>query len=70
VTINNFPQHELNLKVGVLVMLLTNINQSLGFCNGTRLLIIWLGGKVLEGEIISGLHRGRCVYSENCSEFC
>jgi ATP-dependent DNA helicase PIF1 len=70
VTINNFPQHELNLKVGVLVMLLRNINWSLGLCNGTWLLIIWLGGKVLEGEIISASHGGRCVNSENCSEFC
>ncbi|KAM0867488.1 hypothetical protein ACQ4PT_041967 [Festuca glaucescens] len=34
VTINNVPQHELNLKVGVPVMLLKNTNQSLGLCNG------------------------------------
>ncbi|KAM0911763.1 hypothetical protein ACQ4PT_013243 [Festuca glaucescens] len=42
VTINNFPHHELNLKVGVPVMLLRNINQSLGLCNGTRLLVVRL----------------------------
>ncbi|KAM0931002.1 hypothetical protein ACQ4PT_000606 [Festuca glaucescens] len=34
VTINNFPHHEIDLKVGVPVMLLRNINQSLGLCNG------------------------------------
>ncbi|KAM0864416.1 hypothetical protein ACQ4PT_043941 [Festuca glaucescens] len=61
VTINNFPHHELNLKVGVPVMLLRNINQSLGLCNGTRLLVVRLGERVLEGEIISGSHKGRRV---------
>ncbi|KAM0918645.1 hypothetical protein ACQ4PT_008729 [Festuca glaucescens] len=41
VTINNFPHHELNLKVGVPVMLLRNINQSLGLCNGFLLHSGW-----------------------------
>jgi ATP-dependent DNA helicase PIF1 len=29
------PNHELKLKVGLPVMLLRNINQSAGLCNGT-----------------------------------
>ncbi|KAM0905470.1 hypothetical protein ACQ4PT_017379 [Festuca glaucescens] len=61
VTINNFPHHEIDLKVGVPVMLLRNINQSLGLCNGTRLLVVHLGERVLEGEIITGSHKGRRV---------
>jgi hypothetical protein len=61
VTINNFPHHELDLKVGVPVMLLRNINQSLGLCNGTRLLVTRLGERVLEGEIITGSHKGARV---------
>jgi hypothetical protein len=36
---NNFPHHELIIKKGVSVMLLRNINQSEGLCNGTRLII-------------------------------
>jgi hypothetical protein len=61
ITINNFPHHELDLKVGVPVMLLRNINQSLGLCNGTRLLVTRLGERVLEGEIITGSHKGARV---------
>lgn len=54
VVITNFPHHRLCLKVGVPVFLLRNINQPLGLCNGTRLLITRLGDRVLEGEIIMG----------------
>jgi ATP-dependent DNA helicase PIF1 len=32
---NNFPQHKLSLKKGVPVMLLRNLNQGEGLCNGT-----------------------------------
>jgi hypothetical protein len=58
INIANFPQHVLSLKLGVPVMLLRNINQSLGLCNGTRLLITRLGDRVLEGEIIIGSNKG------------
>ena len=61
ITINNFPHHKISLKVGVPVMLLRNINQSLGLCNGTRLIITRLGDRVLEGEIITGSHKGERV---------
>lgn len=61
ITINNFPHHKISLKVGVPVMLLRNINQSLGLCNGTRLLITRPGDRVLEGEIITGSHKGERV---------
>ncbi|XP_074374439.1 uncharacterized protein LOC141714842 [Apium graveolens] len=29
------PKHELNIKVGVVVMLMRNLNQIMGLCNGT-----------------------------------
>ena len=35
---NGFPQHLLNLKPGMPIMLLRNINPRLGLCNGTRLI--------------------------------
>jgi len=40
-TINTLglPNHKLRLKVGVPVMLLRNIDQRSGLCNGTRLII-------------------------------
>lgn len=31
------PSHKLNLKVGVPIMLLRNVDQVAGLCNGTRL---------------------------------
>ena len=35
---NGFPQHILNLKSGMPIMLLRNINPRQGLCNGTRLI--------------------------------
>ncbi|KAG2661478.1 hypothetical protein PVAP13_1KG506713 [Panicum virgatum] len=49
---NNYPPHKLRLKVGVPIMLLRNLNQSLGLCNGTRLI----------AEIIIGTHTGEKTY--------
>uniref|UniRef100_A0A3Q7GU07 Uncharacterized protein n=1 Tax=Solanum lycopersicum TaxID=4081 RepID=A0A3Q7GU07_SOLLC len=37
------PNHEVQLKVGTPVMLLRNLNQSEGLCNGTRLIVTHLG---------------------------
>ena len=61
ITINNFPHYKISLKVGVPIMLLRSINQSLGSCNGTRLIITRLGDRVLEGEIITGSNKGQRV---------
>jgi hypothetical protein len=37
------PDHELKLKVGLPVVLLRNINQFAGLCNGTRMTVTQLG---------------------------
>jgi ATP-dependent DNA helicase PIF1 len=58
---NNFPQHKLLLKKGVPIMLLRNLNQSEGLCNGTRLIITALGDMILEAQIITGTHIGKIV---------
>src|SRR6266498_2491801 len=50
---NNFPQHELTLKKGVPVMLLQNLNQSEGLCNGIRLIITALEDMVIEAQIMT-----------------
>ncbi|XP_075521381.1 uncharacterized protein LOC142554603 [Primulina tabacum] len=55
------PNHELNLKVGTPVMLLRNIDHSLGLCNGTRLILTRLGNHVLEGKILTGTNAGHKV---------
>ncbi|XP_021979607.2 uncharacterized protein LOC110875709 [Helianthus annuus] len=53
---------ELVLKVGVPVMLLRNIDQQKGLCNGTRLQITFLGKRVIEAEVISGGNIGTRVF--------
>jgi ATP-dependent DNA helicase PIF1 len=40
ITLVGMPPHHLTLKVGILVILLKNLNAALGLCNGTHL-IIW-----------------------------
>jgi len=40
---NDIANHKLELKVGVPIFLLRNLNQSIGLCNGTRLIINKLG---------------------------
>jgi hypothetical protein len=58
---NSFPQHRIVLKKGTPIMLLRNLNQSEGLCNGTRLIITSLGDKVIEGQIMTGTHKSKIV---------
>nr|XP_015637912.1 uncharacterized protein LOC107280855 [Oryza sativa Japonica Group] len=58
----NFPTHKLVLKEGVVVMLLRNLNQSIGLCNGTRLLVTALGERILQCTILTRSIIGETVY--------
>ncbi|XP_035841591.1 ATP-dependent DNA helicase PIF1-like [Helianthus annuus] len=60
--ISGLPNHRLVLKVGVPVMLLRNIDQQNGLCNGTRLQVTFLGKRVIEAEVISGGNIGTRVF--------
>lgn len=61
----NYPDHRPVLKVGMPVILLRNLNQAMGLCNGTRLLITRLGDCVFEATIMTGLAVGQsCVSLE------
>ncbi len=51
---SGIANHELQLKVGVPILLLCNLNQSIGLCNGTRLIIKRLAQRVIEAETITG----------------
>ncbi|XP_050225540.1 uncharacterized protein LOC126675017 [Mercurialis annua] len=59
---NGFPQYELKLKVHTPIMLLRNLNPSAGLCNGTRLLVVQLGVRVIEAEIVTGSYAGDRVF--------
>ncbi|KAL3639808.1 hypothetical protein CASFOL_014776 [Castilleja foliolosa] len=55
------PKHELHLKVGTPVMLLRNIDHSMGLCNGTRLVVTRLSSHVIECKILTGAKSGEKV---------
>jgi ATP-dependent DNA helicase PIF1 len=59
---SGLPNHKLNLKIGVVVMLLRNVNVSSGLCNGTRLIIKYLGTSVIGAQIVTGTNIGDVVY--------
>lgn len=50
--------HELKLKVGVVVMLMRNLNKTLGLCNGTRMMVTKFLQHCVECEVISGQFKG------------
>jgi ATP-dependent exoDNAse (exonuclease V) alpha subunit len=58
---NNFPEHVIRLKIGVPIMLLRNLNQTEGLCNGSRLIVTQLGNKVIEARLITSAHAGKDV---------
>ena len=52
------PPHNLILKEGVVVMLLRNLNQTVGLCNGTRLIVRKCLKHTVICDIIGGSHAG------------
>ncbi|KAL3630442.1 hypothetical protein CASFOL_023426 [Castilleja foliolosa] len=57
------PPHELALKINTPVILIRNINQTLGLCNGTRLIVSQLLPRIIEAQIITGTSVGTRVYT-------
>mgnify|MGYP001809636379 CR=1 FL=1 len=55
------PPHELHLNVGAPIILLRNLNPSMGLVNGTRMVVRALGRRALDAEIMTGSHVGRPV---------
>ncbi|XP_045793087.1 uncharacterized protein LOC123888169 [Trifolium pratense] len=59
---SGIPNHRLTLKVGVPIMLLRNIDQAGGLCNGTRLQVRDLGKNIIKATFINGKHAGETVF--------
>ncbi|XP_057451809.1 uncharacterized protein LOC130743584 [Lotus japonicus] len=59
---SGIPNHKLNLKVGIPIMLLRNIDQSIGLCNGTRLIVTDLTKNVISASILTGKKMGEKVF--------
>jgi ATP-dependent DNA helicase PIF1 len=59
---SSITNHKLEVKVGVPILLLHNLNQSIGLCNGTKLIVKKLGQRVIEVEIITGNNVGKHVF--------
>lgn len=59
---SEFPNHHIKLKVGTPIMLMRNIDQFKGLCNGTRLIVTKMGTRVLEDEIMGGKGHGKIIY--------
>ncbi len=59
---SGITNHKLELKVGVPIFLLRNLNQSIRLCNGTRLIVKRLGQPVIEMEIITRNNVSKCVF--------
>ncbi|XP_057291716.1 ATP-dependent DNA helicase pif1-like isoform X1 [Hydractinia symbiolongicarpus] len=57
-TPSGMPPHQLNVKVGCVVMLLRNLSLKDGLCNGTRLMVRNLRANVIDCEILTGIRRG------------
>ena len=56
-----WPPHELNLKLGIVIICLRNISRSLGIANGTRLIITGLHNHSIQADILTGARAGQPV---------
>lgn len=62
ITASGIPNHKIKLKVGVPIMLMRNLEPTVGLCNRTRLIVTKMGRYVLEAKVITGDNIGEKVY--------
>ncbi|KAG5562253.1 hypothetical protein RHGRI_005099 [Rhododendron griersonianum] len=59
---SGLPPFKLDLKIGCPIMLLRNIAPKAGLCNGTRLMVVRCGARVIEAQILTGDKFGNLVF--------
>ncbi|XP_058784650.1 ATP-dependent DNA helicase pfh1-like [Vicia villosa] len=59
---SGLPNHLITLKVGCPIMLMQNIDQSEGLCNGTRLIVTKMANHVIEAQVMGGKGHGKVIY--------
>ena len=59
---SGISSHWLKFKIGVPIMLLRNIDQANGLCNGTRLQVIDLKKNVISAVVIIGTNIGEKIF--------
>jgi ATP-dependent DNA helicase PIF1 len=59
---SGISNHRLKLRVGCPVMLMRNIDQANGLCNGTRLTVTHLGKSTIPATVITGKGAGTKVF--------
>jgi len=56
------PNHRLKLRIGCPIMLMRNIDQANGLCNGTRLTATHLGNSTIGATIITGKRTDTMIF--------
>uniref|UniRef100_A0A0R0L851 ATP-dependent DNA helicase n=1 Tax=Glycine max TaxID=3847 RepID=A0A0R0L851_SOYBN len=64
---SGLSNHCIKIKIRSPIMLLRNLDQTQGLCNGTRLVVTRLAKHVIAAEIISGKNLGHNVYISRMS---
>ena len=59
-SLSGWLPHELKSKIGILVVLLCNINVTTRLCNGTRVMACQFTNRVVEAEVLLG-ECARCI---------
>ena len=62
ITIPGMPLHQTTLKINCPIILLRNLNPHEGLCNGTRLIVTGMAERVIEAQILTGVHAGKKAF--------
>jgi hypothetical protein len=59
---SGLPLATLELKLGVPVMVLRNLDPANGMCNGSRVIVTYMSDRVVQMRLLTGDHKGKKVF--------